>query len=138
PALALPAYDPAAARRLLDEAGYPDPPGDAPRMRVSLRTSTSRDRVSLARAIAWMLREVGIEVSVRPAEGASLVADLNRGRYEISLMELPELIEPHLLSWFFASDRIPGEGREGANRFWLRDRVLDAALERGRSETDRA
>lgn len=130
--LDVPRYDPAAARRLLDEAGYPDPPGPAPRMRLLLRTSTDRFRVSVARAIAAMLRDVGVEVEVRPSESASLFADLNAGRFELVLMSLPELIEPHLLSWFFGSDHVPGEGREGANRFRMRDPELDAALEEGR------
>lgn len=127
-----PRYDPAAARRLLDEAGYPDPSGPEPRMRLLLRTATDRFRVSVARAIAAMLRDVGVEVQVRPSESASLFADLNAGRFAMVLMQMPELFEPHLLSWFFASDRIPGPGGEGANRFRLRDPELDAALEQGR------
>jgi ABC-type transport system substrate-binding protein len=79
-----------------------------------------------------MLRDIGIEVDVRPTESASLFADLNAGRFAMVLMQLPELFEPHLLSWFFASDRVPGAGGEGANRFRLRDPALDEALEDGR------
>ncbi len=130
--LAVPTYDPARARALLDEAGYPDPPGPEPRFRLVLRASTDRFRVSTARAIAAMLREVGIAVDVRPTENASLFADLNAGRFAMVLMQMPELFEPHLLSWFFASDRIPGPRGEGANRFRLRSAALDRALEDGR------
>jgi peptide/nickel transport system substrate-binding protein len=84
-----------------------------------------------------MLGRVGIEVDVRPSEIATLIADLDRGRFELTTLQLPELIEPHVLSWFFGSDRIPSEGVEGANRWRLRDAALDAALERGRRSAER-
>jgi peptide/nickel transport system substrate-binding protein len=133
-------YDPARARALLDEAGLRDPDGDgpAPRASIALRTSTDRFRLSLARAIAAMLRDVGLEVEVRPSETATLIADLNRGRFQLTLLQVPEVFEPHVLSWFFGSDRIPEAGRvEGANRWRLRSPELDAALERGRASHDR-
>lgn len=132
-------HDGRAAAKLLDSAGYDDPdgPGGEPRMKLSLRTTSDRARVSVARAIAGMLSAVGIEVDVRPSEAATLIADLNRGRFELTLLQVPEVIEPHVLSWFFASDRIPSEGREGANRWRYASRQLDAAFELGRSRTDR-
>ncbi len=133
-------YDPARARALLDEAGLRDPDGagPAPRLRLTLRTSTDRFRQSIARAIAAMLAEVGIAVEVRPSELATLIADLDAGRFELSTLQLPEVLEPHVLAWFFTSEHIPGEGREGANRWRMRDAVLDAAFERGRATNVRA
>jgi peptide/nickel transport system substrate-binding protein len=95
--------------------------------------------ISLARAIASMLAAVGIEVSVRPSENASLLSDLARGRFELTLMQVPEVFEPNVLNWFFASDRIPEPGvREGGNRFRMRDSELDRLLEEGRREHDLA
>ena len=128
-------FDPAAARALLDEAGFADPQGDAPRLHLTLRTSTDRFRQSVARAIAAMLANVGIDVDVRPSELATLIADLNAGHFQMTTLQLPELIEPHVLSSFFASDRIPGKGREGVNRWRYRNFDLDAALEEGRTAT---
>jgi ABC-type transport system substrate-binding protein len=85
-----------------------------------------------------MLRDVGIDLDVRPSEGATLLADLARGRFELAFLQSPDVVEPHVLSWFFASDRIPIPGkREGANRWRLQDPELDQALELGRSQTDR-
>jgi peptide/nickel transport system substrate-binding protein len=131
-------YDPSRAEALLDAAGYPDPPGAAPRMELTLRTSTDRFRLSVARAIAAMLRRVGIEVDVRPSEVATLIADLNHGRFEMTMLQVPEVIEPHVLSWFFASHRIPGPQRAGgANRWRIRNEALDEAFERGRRRADR-
>ncbi|MEM7433563.1 MAG: ABC transporter substrate-binding protein [Myxococcota bacterium] len=129
-------FDPALAKRLLDEAGYRDPPGPEPRMRLILRTTSDRARQSIARAIAAMLRDVGIEVDVRPSEAATLISDLNKGRFDLTLLQVPEVLEPHVLSWFFDSSRIPGEGGEGANRWRYSRPELDALFERGRTETD--
>ena len=131
------AFDPDMARALLDEAGYPDPPGPDPRMRVVLRTTSERFRQSIARAIAAMLRDVAIEVDVRPSEAATLISDLNRGRFELTLLQVPEVIEPHVLSWFFDSSRIPGRGNEGANRWRYANPELDALFESGRTHIER-
>ena len=130
-------FDPEQARRLLDEAGFEDPPGDEPRMTLVLRTTAERFRQSVARAIAAMLRDAGIEVDVRPSEAATLISDLNRGRFEITLLQVPEVIEPHVLSWFFESTRIPGPDREGANRWRYENRELDALFELGRTRIER-
>jgi peptide/nickel transport system substrate-binding protein len=129
-------FDPVKARALLDEAGFEDPPGPEPRMRLALRTTSERFRQSVARAIAAMLRDVGIEVDVRPSEAATLVSDLNRGRFEITLLQVPEVIEPHVLSWFFDSSRIPGRQSEGANRWRYANEELDALFELGRTRID--
>jgi peptide/nickel transport system substrate-binding protein len=124
-------FDPSRARALLREAGR------AALGPVTLRTSSDRSVVSLARAIAAMLAEVGIEVEVRPSETASLLGDLARGRFRLALMQVPEVFEPNVLTWFFASDHIPEPGvREGGNRFRLRSPELDNALELGRRTND--
>ena len=131
-------FDPARARQLLDEAGLVDADGPEPRLRLILRTSTDRLRLSIARAVAAMLADVGLEVDVRPSEKATLISDLNAGRFELTLMQVPEVFEPHVLSWFFGSDRIPSAGAsDGANRWRIRSDELDAALERGRANPDR-
>ena len=126
-------FSPSRARALLDEAGFVDPPGEEPRMRLSLRTTSDRFRQSVARAIAAMLRDVGIEVDVRPSEAATLIADLNKGRFDLTLLQMPEVLEPHVLSWFFDSGRIPGPDSEGANRWRYRNVELDRLFEQGRS-----
>ena len=130
-------FDPVRARALLDEAGFPDPDGTEPRMTLVLRTTSERFRQSVARAIAGMLRDVGIEVDVRPSETATLIADLNRGQFEITLLQVPEVIEPHVLSWFFDSSRVPGADTEGANRWRYRNEELDQLFELGRTTIDK-
>jgi peptide/nickel transport system substrate-binding protein len=133
----VPRYDhaPDKARALLREAGLTGP--GQPPLRLTLRCGSDRFRQSVARAIAAMLSSVGIEVELRPSEVATLIADLNRGRFELTMLEVPEVVEPHVLTWFFGSDHVPGRGREGANRWRLRSSALDAALERGRAHVER-
>ena len=74
---------------------------------------------------------------MRPSEAATLIADLNKGRFDLTLLQVPEVMEPHVLSWFFDSSRIPGAGSEGANRWRYRNPQLDALLEQGRTTVDR-
>lgn len=127
------AYDPDRARALLDEAGYAARDGQ-PRLSFTLRTGSDRFAVSMARALAAMWMRVGIEVEVRPSESATLLADLTKGRFELTFLQVPEVFEPHVLSWFFSSDHVPQPGvREGANRWRLRDPELDRLLELGRT-----
>ncbi|HKU42320.1 MAG TPA: ABC transporter substrate-binding protein [Polyangiales bacterium] len=130
------AFDPPRARALLEEAGLPQPE-DGPRLHLALRCGSDRFRISIARAIVAMLADVGVEVDVLPMETATMLADLDRGQFELTLLQMPEVIEPHVLYWWFGQDRIPGPGREGANRWRYGDAALEAALERGRSHIDR-
>jgi len=125
------AFDPARARALLAQAGVALP------LELTLRTTSDRFALSLARALVSMLADVGIALNLRPSETATLLADLARGRFELTLMQMPELFEPHVLNWFFASERIPDPPkREGGNRFRLRSSELDALIEAGRAETE--
>lgn len=127
--VARPGYNPALSRTLIAEVG-------AGGQRLVLRTSSDRARVSICRAITAMLRDVGLEVEVQPSENATLIADLNAGRFDMTFLQVPEVFEPHVLHWFFASERIPENGQVGANRWRLRDHRLDQALEVGRSVMD--
>ncbi|MDH4281304.1 MAG: hypothetical protein OEV36_01505, partial [Myxococcales bacterium] len=74
---------------------------------------------------------------VRPTEAATLISDLNRGRFEITLLQVPEVIEPNVLSWFFESTRVPGAHSEGANRWRYHDEELDRLFEIGRTRIGR-
>lgn len=127
------AYDPGRARALLSEIGVTE---RAP-LRLSLRCGSDRFRLSIARAIAAMLRDANVEVDLRPSETATLIAELDGGRFELTMLQLPEVIEPHVLSWFFGSDHVPGAAREGANRWRFRNRSFDQAMERGRKTVQR-
>ncbi|MEZ4221238.1 MAG: ABC transporter substrate-binding protein [Polyangiaceae bacterium] len=119
PATAL-AYDPAAARAVLA--------GQRP---LTLLTSTDRTRVTFARAIAQMMGDAGLSVRVVSLDFGVLLARLDSGDFDMATLQMPELTEPHLLSWFFHPKGVPGEGGIGKNRARWRHpnaaRWLDAA-----------
>ncbi len=133
-------YDLARAKRLLDEAGFPDPDGDGPRPRLTLvyKTSSVRWRVALATVIAHMLGEAGIAVDLRVNEFATFFADVKKGNYQLFSMQIPEIVDPDLYDNFFASNRIPTREAPdaGGNRMRYRNPELDELLRRGRTTLD--
>jgi peptide/nickel transport system substrate-binding protein len=88
------AYDPARAKQLLDSAGWVDQGGGA-RMRggqaleFELLTYPARpDLVLLATAIQAQLAEVGVTVTLRSVESASITGILDKGEYQASMWTL--------------------------------------------------
>ena len=134
-------FDPARAKRLLDEAGYPDPDGDgpAPRFTITYKTSSNKLRVAVATVIADMLRQVGIGVELRIYEFSTLFADLKKGNFQVALMQIPEIAEPDLYINFFQSGRIPTRENldAGGNRERYRNPEVDRLITDGRRTLDR-
>jgi peptide/nickel transport system substrate-binding protein len=128
-------YDPQAARRLLDEAGYPDPdgPGGRPRFSLTYKTSADPFRVGVARLIAERLGEVGIAVEVRPFEFSTFFADVKKGNFQMATMQTSEIVEPDMYFAYFHSSRIPSKDLpDGGNRWRYRSELADRLMEEGR------
>lgn len=134
-------FDPERAKKLLDEAGYPDPDGDGPEPRFTIiyKSSSNKLRVAISTVIASMLRQVGIGVELRVNEFATLFADLKKGNFQMTLMQIPEIAEPDLYTNFFASYRVPTRDNldAGGNRARYRNAEIDRLLDEGRRELDR-
>ncbi|MDB4930190.1 MAG: Dipeptide-binding transporter, periplasmic substrate-binding component, partial [Myxococcaceae bacterium] len=117
-------FDPAAARRALRAAlGEGAPP-----LRLTLRVSSQRFAITAAQALTAMLHDVGVEVDVRPSELATLLADLKAGRFDLTLLTVPDLSDPFGLGFWFGSASIPTPENPsaGGNRWRFRDAALDA------------
>jgi peptide/nickel transport system substrate-binding protein len=133
PALGVgPAYDPARARRLLDEAGFPDT-GDAPRLRLSYKTSTDRLRRQIGEVITAQLAEVGIELEPRSLEWGTFYADVKAGNFHTYTLKWVGLFDPDIFFYLFHSRSIPPAG---ANRGRFRDEEVDRWIEESRLELD--
>lgn len=98
---------------------------------LTLLTSTDRLRVTVARAIAQQLADIGLRVEVVPLDSGVLFQRLSSGDYDLATLQMPELTEPHLLRWFFHSASIPLPDRpaRGANRARYINADVDAWLD---------
>jgi peptide/nickel transport system substrate-binding protein len=125
-------HDPDRARALLDEAGYRDPDGDgpAPRLHLTLKTSTSAAYRLQATVLQQQLGTVGIAVDVRSYEFATLFADVVSGNVQLYTMIFTggSVADPDILRRVFHSSQVPPAGFNRAHYANPAvDRALDAA-----------
>ncbi|MDE3156773.1 MAG: ABC transporter substrate-binding protein [Acidobacteriota bacterium] len=130
-------FDPAKAKRLLDEAGLPDPDGDGPRPRfhLSLKVSNSEFYRLQATVIQQDLARVGIAVDIRTYEFATLYADVLHGAFQLFTMQWVGVSDPDMLRRVFASSQVPPSG---FNRGYFRDPEVDRLIRQATVSTDEA
>lgn len=124
------AYEPARARALLDEAGYPDPDGGGPAMRfgLSLKVSNTEFNRLQSSVIQQNLRDVGIALDVRTYEFATLYADVLAGNFQLFTLQWTAgaLADPDILRRVFHSGQVPPVG---FNRGRYANAEVDALLD---------
>jgi peptide/nickel transport system substrate-binding protein len=105
-------HDPAGARRLLDEAGYPDPDGDGPgmRFRVSYKTTTLDSRRRIGEALQAMLGAVGIGLDIRSFEWGTFYDDIRRGSFQLYSLAWVGVNDPDFYFSFLHSSMTPPRG----------------------------
>jgi peptide/nickel transport system substrate-binding protein len=124
-------HDPVAARRLLDEAGCPDPDGpEGPLPRFSLTYKTSTDETALLQAqiIQAMAREAGIGIEIRSYEFATFYDDVKRGNFQIFSLTWTGVADPDIYSQILHSQRMPPVGY---NRGRYANPEFDALIDAG-------
>ena len=123
-------HDPARAEAILDAAGLRDPDGagSLPRLRLSLRTSTTEVYRLQAAAIQHDLAAVGIAVDIRSSEFQTLAADVLRGNFQMYTLQFVGVTDPDILRLVYHSQQAPPAG---LNRVRYRnpdvDRLIEAA-----------
>lgn len=126
-------YNPQKARELLDEAGYKNPPGSQSRFHLEYKTSTNKDRVAIALLIAEQLKEVGIDVEVKPYEWGTFFKDVTTGNFQIYTLSWVGVTDPDIYYDAFHSTQIPPHGR---NRGYYQNAQIDSLVEEGRKILD--
>jgi peptide/nickel transport system substrate-binding protein len=105
---------------------------------VTLLTSPDRSRLTLARVIAQMLGDAGLVTQVIPLDLGVMLSRLDAGDFTLAILQIPELTEPNVLSWFFHPRAIPGEGSDGRNRARYRSARAASLLDEAASSFDHA
>ena len=125
-------HDPERARKLLDEAGYPEKNGV--RFHITMKTSTEESTRLLAAVFQQQLREVGIALEIRSFESATFLADVSKGAYQIhSLRWIGGNQDPDMFENVFATSSF---APKRANRTFYSNPRVDALIREGRSTLD--
>jgi peptide/nickel transport system substrate-binding protein len=136
-------FDPALAKKELDEAGFKDPDGDGPQMRfakpvVFKVSGSSVAAKNYAGVIQNYLKNVGVPVSIETAELNTLFDELRRGNFQIFYGQwVGGNQDPIFYKDLFATSEIPTETRASRNRSRYSNKELDALLEDAVNTFDR-
>jgi peptide/nickel transport system substrate-binding protein len=136
-------YDPAMAKKILDQAGYRDPDGEGPQMRfpkplVYRISGSSAQARQCAGVIQNYLKEVGVPVSIEAAETNTHFDELRRGHFQIAYGQwVGGNQDPIFYKDLFATSEIPTETRASKNRSRYSNSELDPLLEEAAVTVDR-
>lgn len=137
-------FDPAMAKKLLDEAGFKDPDGDGPQMRFSKPivyriSGSSAQARQFAGVIQNYLRDVGVPAAIEAAETNTHFDELRRGNFQIAYGQwVGGNQDPIFYKDLFATSEIPSEARASRNRSRYSNKELDALLEEAVNTYDHA
>lgn len=129
-------YDPAKAKRMLDQAGYRDPDGDGPKPRFKLvfKTSTDAEANQRAQMIQAMLEQAGVDVQIDSSEFGTFYEDISKGNFQIFSLSRAGVVDPDFYEVIFSSKSIPPEGQ---NRGYYLNPKMDQLIVQGRSTFNR-
>lgn len=112
-------YDPALARRLLQEAGVSLP------LKLVYKTSTDAQRLRLATIMQAQMRSAGIELEIRSLDWATFFAEIKQGNFQLYGLTWVGVKTPEIYAQAFASNSVPPKG---FNRGRYQDAELDKLL----------
>jgi peptide/nickel transport system substrate-binding protein len=125
-------YDPARARKILDDAGYK--PVNGVRFHLVMKTSTEESTRLIVAVLQQQLRAVGIALDIRTFEFATFYSDVTKGAFQLySLRWIGGNEDPDIFEYAFDSAKFPPQG---ANRGYFSDPRIDNLIAQGRRELD--
>ncbi len=127
-------YDPALARKLLDEAGYPE--NNGVRFHLAMKTSTEESTRLLAAVLQQQLRAVGIMLDIRTFEFATFYSDITKGAYQLhSLRWVGGNLDPDIFEYVFSTKSF---APKRANRTFYSNPKVDELIEESRATLDQS
>ncbi len=125
-------YDPARARKILDDAGYQA--RDGVRFHLTMKTSTEESTRLLAAVLQQQLRQVGIALDIRSYEFATFYSDVVHGAFQLySLRWIGGNEDPDIFEHVFHSASVPPRR---ANRGHYSNPKVDALIDEARREVN--
>jgi len=122
-------YDPAKAKQLLAQAGYPKG------LSLVFRTSTDNEANARAQVIQQMVKQAGIDMKIQSNETSTFLADIGKGNFQMYSLSRNGIQDPDFYYILFYSKNVPPEGQ---NRGFYANPRIDELLLKGRSTFDRA
>ncbi len=118
------------AKRLLDEAGFPDPDGDGPkeRFRLIYKTTNNDLRKMIGEVLQKNLKEVGIGIDIRTYEWGTFYNDIKTGNFQLYSLSWIGIVDPDIYYSIFHSDMMPPEGN---NRNRYKNSEIDRLVTEG-------
>lgn len=118
-------FDPVAAEKLLDEAGFPRD-AEGIRFHLTYRTSTNPTRLRLVTAIADGWQKLGVDVSIESLEWGGFYARIKRGDFQLFSLDWVGITDPDIYRWILHSDMWPPSG---SNRGRYKNNQMDDWLD---------
>jgi len=122
-------YDPAKAKQLLAQAGYPNG------LSLVIKTSTDAEANSRAQVMQAMMKQAGINLTIQSNEMSTFFADIGKGNFQMYSLSRNGISDPDFYYVIFYSKNIPPNGQ---NRGYYVNPHLDDLLIQGHSTFDRA
>ena len=124
-------YNPAAASRLFDRAGYPIGPMGMRKLNFVYKTTPEGKR--LGEVLQAMLRQVGIRLEVRTNEYATFYGDIQHGNFDLTSLDWVGIDLTHQYYMVFDSKMTPPHG---SNRGNYSNPEMDRLLEKADAALD--
>jgi len=124
-------YDPEKARQLLDQAGYRA--GSDGKRGLRFEYKTTPEGARMGEVFQAMLRDVGIELTIRTLDFATYYADIQAGTFDLTSLQWVGINDPNSYYMVFDSHKTPPHGQ---NRGYYSNPAMDRLLEAGMSTVD--